>query len=370
MMNRMKQYKGRLWLSSILTLLPIPVGFLLWNRLPNSMAIHWGASGEADGYGNKLLAILLPSLLLLGFHWLCILVTFLDKSNDGQNQKVFGLIFWICPTLSILLNAFSYAFALGIPLPLGSWLYPLIGISFVLIGNYMPKCKQNYTLGIKTRRTLADEGNWNATHRFSGKVWVCGGLLLSLLALLPIAWSMWIAPFAFLLMVLLPLVYSYRYDKRREANGETVKTTTTPRDLYPKWLFVVVIVLVTGILLGCFALMFSGKFTVTCGETALTVEASYFEDLTVEYAEIDRIEYRETSPLSRRIWGFGSAKLSLGTFENDEFGRHTRYTYNKCSAAIILHSGDRVLVINADTPDSTRALYESLLPHLPKEVTA
>ena len=41
----------------------------------------------------------------------------------------------------------------------------LMGALLIIIGNYLPKCRQNYTIGIKIPWTLADEDNWNRTHR-------------------------------------------------------------------------------------------------------------------------------------------------------------------------------------------------------------
>ena len=364
MMNRMKHYKGRLWLSSCLTLLPIPIGFLLWNRLPNSMAIHWGANGEADGFGSKLLAILLPSLILLAVHWLCMLVTFLDKSNTEQNEKVFGLIFWVCPSLSILLGGFVYGFSLGLPLGIFSILYPIIGIPFALIGNYMPKCKQNKTIGIKTLRTLSSEENWNATHRFAGKVWVIVGFLITLLAFLPNAVGYVALPIAFLVAVILPLVYSRRFDKQRKARGETVKLMTPDRR--PLWVVLPLLAVVFG---ACLFLMLSGSLEIALQEDSLVVKASFFDDLTVSYDEIDRVEYKEDADRAQRIFGYGSPKLSLGNFRSDELGNHTRYTYTQCRAEIRLYAGDRILVLNADTPEATQALYEQILSHMTQEVT-
>jgi uncharacterized membrane protein len=53
-----------------------------------------------------------------------------------------------------------------------------MGVLFIFIGNWLPKCKQTYTLGIRLPWTLADEDNWNRTHRFAGPVWVVCGLVV------------------------------------------------------------------------------------------------------------------------------------------------------------------------------------------------
>ena len=38
------------------------------------------------------------------------------------------------------------------------------GLLFMIIGNYLPKVKQNNTIGIRVVWTLQDEENWSATH--------------------------------------------------------------------------------------------------------------------------------------------------------------------------------------------------------------
>ena len=54
---------------------------------------------------------------------------------------------------------------------------------FIVIGNYLPKIKQNNTIGIRVVWTLQDEENWNATHSFSGIIWGTSGILCMLCTL-------------------------------------------------------------------------------------------------------------------------------------------------------------------------------------------
>ena len=60
----------------------------------------------------------------------------------------------------------------------------IIGVMFIGLGNYMPKLKQNYTIGIKVPWTLNSEENWNMTHRMAGKVYVVAGVISIIIALL------------------------------------------------------------------------------------------------------------------------------------------------------------------------------------------
>ena len=54
--------------------------------------------------------------------------------------------------------------------------------------------------------------------------------------------------------------------------------------------------------------------------------------------------------------GFGSGRLSMGTFKNDEFGTYTRYTYNGCDECIVISVDDKILVLNGKDEYSTREI--------------
>jgi uncharacterized membrane protein len=107
-----------------------------------------------------------------------------------------------------------YCNAMGVELDVLKIGFLVIGVLFLILGNYLPKCKHNYTIGIKIPWTLASEENWNATHRFAGKVWVAGSILLLICAFLPVAGTIWIAFCIMLVLVVLPTLYSYLYSRK------------------------------------------------------------------------------------------------------------------------------------------------------------
>ena len=175
-----KKNKLKLLISSIVILLPVIAGLILWNRLPERMATHWGITGAADGFSSKPFAVFAMPLFVLAVHWICVIVTAADPKNKNQTQKAVSLVFWICPFVSLFSGAVIYAAAFGMNFSINILLPVITGLIFIVIGNYLPKCKQNYTVGIKVIWALENEENWNATHRFGGKVWVIGGVLLML----------------------------------------------------------------------------------------------------------------------------------------------------------------------------------------------
>lgn len=210
-----KEHKWQLLLSSIVILLPMVGGFLMWNILPDTMATHWGAGATADGFSSKPVAICLPPVILLALQWFCIFVTTIDPKNKGQNAKVFSLILWIIPGISLFVNAIMYTSALRGDVSIDILLHLGMGILFLLLGNYLPKCRQNHTIGIRVPWTLTSEDNWNKTHRFAGKVWVIGGFIIMITVFLPTELFAYILVAFTLILALIPTVYSYIYYRKQ-----------------------------------------------------------------------------------------------------------------------------------------------------------
>ena len=198
-------------LTSILTLLPILAGVVLWNQLPEQMPTHWNAAGEVDGWSSKPFAVFGLPLILVAAQWLCVLATTTDPKRQNHSEKIYHLVFWIMPVLSIVLHAVTYLTVLGVGVRIEMVMPIFMGLLFVIIGNYLPKCKQSYTIGIKIPWTLNNEENWNKTHRLAGWVWVIGGIAIMLTGF----FGGFVAFFVItLVMVLVPIIYSYALYKK------------------------------------------------------------------------------------------------------------------------------------------------------------
>ena len=210
----MKHTKLNIILSCIVLLSPMIFGLIVWNNLPESMPIHWGIHGEVDRWSSKTFAVFVLPLIILAIHGICIFASRKDFQDKKQSPKVMGLVLWICPLLSVMANSLTYAISLGKEINVLFVVSLTMGALFVLIGNYLPKCQQNRIVGIRLKWTLGNEANWNATHRFAGKVWVIGGLLLMASSLLPYSILPWAMITLLIVFTSLPILYSYRFYKK------------------------------------------------------------------------------------------------------------------------------------------------------------
>ncbi len=198
-------------ITSIIILLPMLAGLILWDQLPTEIPFHWNAAGEVDGWASKPVAVFVPSAAMLALQWLCVIVTSTDPKKQNHPQKVVHLVFWLIPLLTVVLSALVYATALGGSVRVEVLMPILLGVIFIAIGNYLPKCKQNYTIGIKIPWTLASEENWNRTHRLAGWIWVGGGVVMMLAGFFNL---FWLTMVVIAIMVLIPFIYSYILHKK------------------------------------------------------------------------------------------------------------------------------------------------------------
>ena len=359
-----KNNKWKALFSSLVILLPMLFGLIVWNKLPPVITTHWGADGIADGFGSKAFAVFAIPAILLALHWLCLFLSTLDKKQQGQNKKLISLVFWIIPFISLFTAGLTYSVAFGKTFRFEVFLPLLMGIMFVLMGNYLPKTTQNRTLGIKISWTLGNEENWNKTHRLAGKVWVIGGLVMLFCVFLPLLWMIVVTIGVMLALMIIPMVYSYCIYKRHQKEGIVYAKTFGSKT--EKIVAIVALTVLLLLLAGVAVVMFTGRIDVQYEETAFRIEASYYSDLKVEYAAIDSIEYRETTEVGVRANGFASARLSMGVFQNDEFGYYTRYAYTSERACVVLHVDGKTLVISGKNEEKTKEIYEAISARIPE----
>ena len=193
-------------ITSIVILLPVLAGVVLWDTLPEQIPTHWNAAGEIDGWSSKPFAIFGLPLMMLAIHWLCALATAADPKKANHSNKLIHLVLWIIPIISVVLFVLTYVAALGTEVRMEMVMPLLVGFVLTVVGNYLPKCKQSYTIGIKIPWTLHSEENWNRTHRFAGRLWLVCGLGIMLTAFVG---GFWLFLPIVLVMVLAPTVYSY-----------------------------------------------------------------------------------------------------------------------------------------------------------------
>ncbi|MDO4810113.1 MAG: SdpI family protein [Eubacteriales bacterium] len=192
----------------VVTLMPLFVGLILWNRLPDTIATHFNMNNEPDGWTSKTGTVFGIPVFLCAMQLFCLWATAADPRKKNISEKAFKIVIWIIPACSLIVCLASYGMTLGLSIDLGTIVCLFLGILFIVLGNIMPKNQDNFTFGIKTPWALSDPDNWNFSNRLAGYCFVIGGILIILVTLLrkPVL----LFPIV-IIIALIPIVASYVY---------------------------------------------------------------------------------------------------------------------------------------------------------------
>lgn len=298
----------------------------------------------------------------------CVLVAiiFYDNRNRQQSHKMIGIIIWIIPVTTLLYNGMTRMVNMGnMEDLLMAVIYYGTGFLIVIIGNYLPKVKQNNTIGIRVVWTLQDEENWNATHRFSGKLWVASGILCMLCGLFGESMAALVLYIVSIMATaIISILYSYLFYKKKLATGEKIKIQ------YNKKIIVIYVIMAIMIIMFTVWTLFWGSIDISFKDRDFTIEAQGWSDYTGDYSQIDSISYEENILQNKndyRTNGFGNLKYAMGNFRNDVFGNYIRYTYASCHSYVVMSIGGKILVVNGANDAETKEIYQIISEKVSEE---
>ena len=198
-----------------LAVVPFLISLSFYSRLPDQGPTHWGADNMVNGYSSRNMAAFgIPSFMF----FMAVLVNVIHRidpkrENISRSKELKQITRWFVVVLAVLVQVIIILSGVGISFNVGTVISVPIAFLFVAIGNYLPKCRQNYSMGIKLPWTLADEDNWNRTHRLAGYVWTLGGLAMLAFGLMGRSGPYFAIVVA---IILIPTVYSYVLWKRSD----------------------------------------------------------------------------------------------------------------------------------------------------------
>ncbi len=215
----MKKYKT-LIISTIICLIPLFVGLVMYNSFPDALPNKYDFVGNIEGYAPKaVMLISLPLILAvvnLSIHFMVHNTPLMQR----QPKVVIRLLEWIIPLVSLFIFVFLLLRLNSTIIDPNKYIYVGIGFILIVIGNYMPKFKKNYYAGFKLPWTLDNENNWNKTHRMAGFLFVAGGILFIILSLFNLRV---LGAVVLAIMFISPAVYSYLIYKKENENEKPIE---------------------------------------------------------------------------------------------------------------------------------------------------
>lgn len=173
-------------ITSVVCLLPILLGLYLWNDLPESVAIHFNIYNEADNFAPKEFAVFGLPILMVFLQIFCCIINDLNAHKHGKRIKLETATKWIIPIMTIILQIITFGYSLGWNIDIRKAVAIIIGVMFLIIGNFLPKFDyvKNYNLDTEKARKI---------NRFIGyETVVMGILMLITIFLPPIATAVWL----------------------------------------------------------------------------------------------------------------------------------------------------------------------------------
>jgi uncharacterized membrane protein len=194
-------------ITGIFCLLPMLIGLILYSELPAKMAVHFNVKDQPGMYAAKAFVVFGIPMLMLLVHAIICLASERDVKKSNVNRKLAIILRFVIPTISVVIETFIFMYALGYAVTPSTLALILVGVMIFVVGNYLPKCKQNHYVGFKLPWTMKDESNWNKTHRLAGWLWIISGFLMIVMGMLHLPEILLSIPL--ILVLVIPFVYSF-----------------------------------------------------------------------------------------------------------------------------------------------------------------
>lgn len=209
------------WIVGFLTILPFIYLGSIYSGLPDIVPVHFNIEGKPDAYGGKSTLIFTTGLLSVVAAGCYLLVKNIPKidpkksaglSPELSQKMAISIVVFMCALNIVIIYS-----TVNLSVNVGKIILPLLGLLFAFLGNYMHSIKPNYFAGIRTPWALENKDNWRETHLLAGKLWVAGGVLITILTLLLPAFIGFICFMCITVaLAVIPFIFSYRYFKKHQ----------------------------------------------------------------------------------------------------------------------------------------------------------
>jgi len=207
-----------LTVSVILILFSFILGIYFYGIMPDKIASHWNANGNADGYLSKFWGLFLLPIISLGLFLLLLFIPRIDpkKENIKKFEKSYFNLILITVIFMLYIYLLSILYNLNYNLNMTQWIIPGFSLLFFYIGIVLGKAKQNFTIGIRTSWTLSSEEIWDKTHKMSANLFKFSAII-SLLGIFLPKYAIIFIIIPLIISALYSIIYSYILFRRKKS---------------------------------------------------------------------------------------------------------------------------------------------------------
>lgn len=222
--------KKIMWIVSII---PFIITAIVLQFMPDSVPMHYDSMGVIDRWGSKYENLLFPVIILaLTFFWQLFIWGFEKKAVKAKTEKertealsnakmlhivAISMALMYCVMQCFILYGAYVEANIGAThavIDVAQISCILLGVMFVVLGNYMPKTRLNGVVGFRIVWSMHNDVTWVKSNRFAGVALVIVGLLTIITAILAesmLATGLMLV-YLFVSLVVI-LIYSYKIYK-------------------------------------------------------------------------------------------------------------------------------------------------------------
>lgn len=180
----------------IVAIIPVVVTSVILQFMPEVIPMHYDMEGNADRWGSKTESLIFPVIILLTtLFWHLLINAFEKKSITTKTEKeqmeakssakvlcivglsqaiMFGIMHYF-----ILYSSWMQAETGGLQttIDIAKVSCILLGIMFIVLGNFMTKAKRNSVVGLRTVWSMYNDDTWRKSNRFGAICIIVTGLL-------------------------------------------------------------------------------------------------------------------------------------------------------------------------------------------------
>ncbi len=125
-------------ITVVVCLLPMILGILTYNRLPDEIAIHFGYNNSPNNFASKNFAVFGIPMVLAFIQLICCILNDISN-NQKENQSITLIIKWIIPIIGLIVYSSIILYALGNKINMQILACMIVGIVMIILGMFFPK---------------------------------------------------------------------------------------------------------------------------------------------------------------------------------------------------------------------------------------
>jgi len=185
------------------------IALLLWNKLPDSIPVHWDIHGEVDRYGSRFEALLLMPIISSFLYLLLIIIPFADqeKMRVEKNRNAYDLVRLFTLILMLAIQILINVQTVNPEINAFSYFVPVLGLFYIALS---PLTKKLPTSNFNIITDKDGEEAVNKLNELTSKLFMLIGLIMLPSIFFPLSFAFILFIALNIFMVIYLIVYSFR----------------------------------------------------------------------------------------------------------------------------------------------------------------